>query len=56
MPWSKDNYPDSMKTLSPEMRTKAIEIANALLEEGYSKGQSIAIAIQKAKGSLSNEA
>ena len=31
------------------MRRKAIEIANALLEEGYDEGKAIRIAIAKAK-------
>lgn len=32
MPWSKKEYPDSMKNLPEDVRAKAIEIANALLE------------------------
>jgi uncharacterized protein YdaT len=38
-----------MKNLSPAVREKAILIANALLEEGYPEGQSIRIAIARAK-------
>ncbi|MGZ5643514.1 MAG: hypothetical protein ACXWHZ_18325 [Usitatibacter sp.] len=38
-----------MRHLSPEVRGKAIEIANALLEEGHPEGQAIRIAIAKAK-------
>ena len=49
MPWSKNNYPDSMKNLTAEVREKAIEIANALLEEDYEEGKAIAIAIAKAE-------
>lgn len=50
MPWSKDNYPDSMNHLDPEVREKAIEIANALLEkEGMAEGKAIAIATSQAK-------
>lgn len=33
MPWTKTDYPNSMKNLPAAMRNKAIEIANALLEE-----------------------
>jgi uncharacterized protein YdaT len=38
-----------MRKLPPEARLKAIEIANALLEEGYDEGKAIRIAIAKAK-------
>jgi uncharacterized protein YdaT len=38
-----------MRNLPPEVRLKAIEIANALLEEGYDEGKAIRIAIVKAK-------
>jgi len=38
-----------MRNLPPEVRQKAIEIANALLEEGYDEGKAIRIAIAKAK-------
>ena len=38
-----------MKHLSPIVRTKAIGIANALLEEGMDEGKAIRIAIAKAK-------
>jgi hypothetical protein len=33
MPWTKTDYPNSMKNLLAAVRNKAIEIANALLEE-----------------------
>ncbi|WP_026562004.1 DUF2188 domain-containing protein [Bacillus sp. J37] len=49
MPWNKSDYPPSMKNLTESTRTKAIEIANALLEEGYEEGRAISIAISKAK-------
>ncbi len=38
-----------MRNLPLEVRLKAIEIANALLEEGYDEGRAIRIAIVKAK-------
>jgi uncharacterized protein YdaT len=37
-----------MKRLDPLVREKAIEIANALLQEGHPEGQSIRIAIARA--------
>ena len=49
MPWNEQHYPASMKHLSPIVRMKAIEIANALLEEGMDEGKAIRIAIAKAK-------
>ena len=50
MPWTKNNYPNAMKNLPAAVRNKAIEIANALLEERHmEEGNSIAIAISKAK-------
>lgn len=48
MPWSKDDYPASMKNLDPKVRNKAIEIANALLRENYSEGRAIAIGTAQA--------
>jgi uncharacterized protein YdaT len=38
-------YPASTKNLPPVLREKAVEIANALLEEGMEKGKAIRIAI-----------
>ncbi|MCX7892550.1 MAG: hypothetical protein N2544_09345 [Burkholderiales bacterium] len=50
MPWDETRYPAAMRHLPPEVRAKAIEIANALLlEEGYDEGKAIRIAIAKAK-------
>ena len=49
MPWTSTWYPSSMKNLPPPVREKAIEIANALLEQGYDEGKAIRIAIAKAK-------
>ena len=50
MPWTKKDYPDAMKNLPAPVRHKAIEIANAILEEGkQDEGSAIAIAISKAK-------
>ena len=49
MPWTKNNYPDSMKNLNEDVREKAIEIGNKLLEKGMGEGKAISIAISKAK-------
>ena len=49
MPWDETDYQRSMRHLPPEVRLKAIEIAHALLKEGYDEGKSIRIAIAKAK-------
>jgi len=50
MPWTYKNYPPAMKNLSVKVRHKAIEIANAILEDGkLEDGAAIAIGISKAK-------
>ena len=49
MPWNADYFPRSMAHLAPVVREKAIEIGNALLEQGYEEGKSIRIAIAQAK-------
>lgn len=49
MPWINGDYPPSMKNLDPRVREKAVEIANALLEDGSEEGRAIAIATDKAK-------
>jgi uncharacterized protein YdaT len=49
MPWNAARYPKSMQHLPDAVRDKAIEIANALLEEGMDEGKAIRIAIAKAK-------
>ncbi len=49
MPWNSTYYPTSMKDLPQVLRAKAIEIANALLEEGMDEGKAIRVAIAKAR-------
>jgi uncharacterized protein YdaT len=49
MPWNEFYYPPAMEHLPERVRAKAIEIANALLEEGYEEGMAIRIAIAKAR-------
>ena len=48
MSWSKQDYPESLKNLPSDVRNKAIEIGNALLDEGYEEGRAIAIATDRA--------
>lgn len=49
MPWNMQDYPDSMKNMEPLVRKKAIDIANAMVEEGYEENQLIPIAQSQAK-------
>jgi uncharacterized protein YdaT len=49
MPWTESDYPASMRPLSKDTRAKAIDIANALLNEGMEEGRSIRIAIARAE-------
>ncbi|MEF2964517.1 hypothetical protein V3851_01635 [Paenibacillus sp. M1] len=49
MPWNSHDYPPSMKNLEPRVRNKAVEIASALLEDGYEEGRAIAIGTAKAE-------
>jgi uncharacterized protein YdaT len=49
MPWTEERYPPSMRHLSEIARCKAIEIANAMLAEGYDEGMAIRVAIAQAK-------
>jgi uncharacterized protein YdaT len=55
MPWTKSDYPNAMKNLDKDVREKAIEIANALLEDGNDDGRAIPIAIDRAKMALDKE-
>jgi uncharacterized protein YdaT len=49
MPWTEQRYPPAMRSLPPWVRAKAIEIANALLDEGMEEGKAIRIALAKAR-------
>lgn len=49
MPYTKRDYPDSMKNLDKIVRVKAIDILNAMLKNGYDEGQAIPISISQAK-------
>jgi uncharacterized protein YdaT len=55
MPWTKKDYPVSMKNLPAAVRGKAIEIGNALLEDrNMNEGIAIATAISRAKDWAAN--
>jgi len=49
MPWTYSRYPVSMTRLPDAVREKAVDIANALVAEGYAEGNAIAIAIAQAR-------
>lgn len=49
MPWDLNDYPNSMKNMDPLVRKKAIDIANALEEEGYEDDRAIPIAQSQAQ-------
>ncbi|SDB99139.1 Uncharacterized protein YdaT [Terribacillus halophilus] len=49
MPWTMDDYPASLKNLDKPVKKKAIEIANALVDEGYDESRAIPIATSQAK-------
>jgi uncharacterized protein YdaT len=55
VPWSKNDYPDSFKNLNSDVRNKAIEIANALLRDGYAEGRAIPIALDRARKSVEGD-
>lgn len=54
MPWDLKDYPNSMKNLSKLERKKAIDIANALLAEGYEDDRAIPIAMSQAEKWIAN--
>lgn len=49
MPYTRKDYPDSLKNFMAPVRNKAIDIANALLAEGSDDGKAIAIATARAE-------
>lgn len=49
MPWNMNDYPASMKNLDPLIRKKAIDIGNALLDDGYPDERAIPIATSQAE-------
>lgn len=49
MPWDMNDYPSSLKNLNKATKKKAIDIANALIDEGYDENRAIPIATEQAK-------
>lgn len=49
MPWYNGDYPPSYKNQPHRLREKAVEIANAMLEEGAEEGIAIATGLKKAR-------
>ncbi|WP_164670915.1 DUF2188 domain-containing protein [Virgibacillus doumboii] len=49
MSWTTNNYPSSLKNLDYAVRKKAIDIANAMVDEGYDENRAIPIATRQAK-------
>jgi len=49
MPWYNGDYPPSYKNLPKKVREKAVEIANAILEESGDEGLAIATGVKRAK-------
>ena len=54
MPWTKLEYPVSMRTLTPIVRAKAIEIANALMAENIEIQTAVITAINRARDWAAN--
>ena len=49
MPWYNGDYPPSYKNQPVRLRSKAVEIANKLLEEGVAEGIAIATGLKRAR-------
>jgi uncharacterized protein YdaT len=49
MPWYNGDYPPSYKNQPEELREKAVEIANALLEDGTEEGIAIPTGLKRAR-------
>lgn len=54
MPWDMGDYPSSLKYLDNIVRKKAIEIGNAMINEGYEEDRAIPIATEQAKAWYEN--
>ena len=52
MPWYNGDYPPSYKNQPKALREKAVEIANALLEDGAEEGIAIATGLKQARKAL----
>ncbi|WP_343697917.1 hypothetical protein [Flavobacterium sp.] len=54
MPWYNGDFPPSYKNQPAELREKAVEIANALLQDGAEEGIAIATGLKQARELLKN--
>ena len=54
MPWHNGDYPPSYKNQPYELREKAVEIANALLQDGADEALAIATGLKQARELLKN--
>jgi uncharacterized protein YdaT len=55
MPWYNGDYPPSYKNLPIDIREKAVDIANAILEESGDEGLAIATGVKRAKEMLKKD-
>lgn len=55
MPWYYGDYPPSYKNQPSPIREKAVEIANALLQEGVQEGIAIATGLKRAREHFEKE-
>ncbi|WP_316825986.1 DUF3606 domain-containing protein [Pedobacter miscanthi] len=55
MPWYNGDYPPSYKNQPLQLREKAVEIANALLQEGVEEGIAIATGLKRAREHFEKE-
>ena len=49
MPWYNGDYPPSYKNQPPNLRAKAVEIANEIIKETGDEGIAIATGLKKAR-------
>jgi uncharacterized protein YdaT len=56
MPWFNGDFPPSYKNQPPNLRAKAVEIANLLLSEGVSEGVALATGLKRAKEYFTSKA
>ena len=54
MPWYNGDYPPSYKNQPPNIRAKAVEIANELLLHGSDEGVAIATGLKRAREFFEN--
>ena len=56
MPWYNGDFPPSYKNQPLQLREKAVEIANQLLEQGIGEGIAIATGLKRARLILKKQA